>query len=114
MSLDLHEEKQYSKSVPEIYQAALAAVEKLDGKMVSSAPERGHFEVKFPKTVLGKTLGERTYLTFEVRSEGENSQVVLDAYPLDAVERKLLFGARKGVTRTMVNWFIEHLDQQLA
>jgi len=38
----------------------------------------------------------------------------VDAYPLDAVERKLLFGARKGVTRTMVNWFIEQLDQQLA
>jgi hypothetical protein len=38
----------------------------------------------------------------------------VDAYPLDAVERKLMFGARKGVTQTVVTWFLEQLDQQLA
>jgi hypothetical protein len=114
MSYDQHQEKQYSKDVTSIYKAALAAVEKLDGHLVSSLPEEGKLEVKFPKTVLGKTLGERTYLSFEARVQGPTSLVVVDAYPLDAIERKLLFGARKGVTQTMVNWFIEELDRKLA
>jgi hypothetical protein len=57
---------------------------------------------------------ERTYLTFEVRPQGETSLVVVDAYPLDAIERKLLFGARKGVTQMVVTKFIEQLDYQLA
>jgi hypothetical protein len=64
--------------------------------------------------MLGKTLGERTFLTCEVRPQGETALVVVDAHPLDAVERKLLFGARKGVTQTVVTWFMEYLDKQLA
>src|SRR5260370_12526748 len=114
MPFEQHQEEHYSKEVQTIYQAALAAVEKLNGRLVSSAPEQGRLEVKFPKTILGKTLGERTYLTFEVRAQGEASLVVVDAYPLDAIERKLLFGARKGVTQTVLTQFIEQLDHQLA
>ena len=49
-----------------------------------------------------------------MRAQGEASLVVVDAYPLDAIERKLLFGARKGVTQTVLTQFIEQLDHQLA
>jgi hypothetical protein len=35
---------------------------------------------------------------------------VVDAFPLDAVARKLMFGTRKGVTLTVVTWFLAHLD----
>jgi len=64
--------------------------------------------------ILGKTWGERTYITFEVRAQGEGRLAVLDSYPLDAVERKLMFGARKGVTEGVSDLFMEHLDQQLG
>jgi len=37
---------------------------------------------------------------------------VVDAFPLDAVERKLLFGARKGATQTVVTWFIAQPKDQ--
>ncbi|MGC9159001.1 MAG: hypothetical protein ACP5FH_08415 [Terracidiphilus sp.] len=114
MPFEQHEEKQYRRNVTSIYQAALTAIGKLNGTVVASAPERCHLEVKFPKTILGKTLGERTYLTLDVTGQEETSQVTIDAYPLDAIDRKLLFGARKGVTRTVVNWLIEQIDQQLA
>jgi hypothetical protein len=109
-----HQEKTYSKDARTLYQAALTAIEKLGGSMVSSAPDTLRIEVKFPKTMLGKTLGERTYLACEIRDQGESSLAVVDAYPLDAVERKLMFGARKGVTQTVVTWFMQHLDQQLT
>jgi len=41
------------------------------------------------------------------------SIAVVDAFPLDAVERKLMFGARPGVTLTVVTWFIAHLEHNL-
>ena len=112
MPYEQHQEKQYVKDPQATYQAALAAVAKLSGTQVSSAPAKGHLEVKFPKTILGDTLGERTYLTCEVRPQGDASLVVVDAYPLDAVERKLMFGARKGVTLAVVNLFMKAMDEQ--
>jgi len=114
MPYEQHQEKQYAKDARAIYQGALAASDKLGGSMVSSSLDQLRLEVKFPKTMLGNTLGERTYLSCEVRPQGETGLVVVDAYPLDAVERKLMFGARKGVTLTVVTWFMEQLDQQLA
>ena len=71
-------------------------------------------EARFPKVILGKTLGERTQLSCQIKAQGQGSAVVIDAYPLDALERKLLFGARKGVTLTVVTWFIAHMEHNLA
>lgn len=39
--------------------------------------------------------------------------VVVEAFPLEAVQRKLMFGARKGVTRTVVTRFVAHLENNL-
>jgi hypothetical protein len=89
-------------------------VEKFQGKAIASDPAKYRVEVNFPKVILGKTLGERTYCSFEVQPQAEGSRVVIDAYPLDALNRKLLFGARKGVTQTLVTWFIAHLEHQLG
>ena len=114
MPLEQHKEKNYSKDVQSIYQAALTATAKLDGKIISSAPEQFRFTARFPKVILGKTLGERTELSCEVRPDGDGGKAVVDAFPLDAVERKLMFGARPGVTLTVVTWFIAYLEHSLG
>lgn len=114
MALDQHLEKRYPQDAASVYQAALKAIEKLEGKIVTASADAHKVEVRFPKTILGKVLGERTYLTCEVRPDGEESLVVVDAYPLDALDRKLLFGARKGVTQTVVTWFSAHLEHNLG
>lgn len=114
MPFEQHKEKNYPKDVQSIYQAALKAAEKMDGKVISSAPEKFKFTARFPKTIFGKTLGERTELSCEVRADGEGGLAVVDAFPLDAVERKLMFGARPGVTLTVVTWFIAHLENNLG
>jgi hypothetical protein len=113
MPLEQHKEKNYSKDLQSIYQAALKATEKLDGKIISSMPEQYRFTARFPKVILGKTLGERTELSCEVRAGEEGGTAVVDAFPLDAVERKLMFGARPGVTLTVVTWFMAHLEHNL-
>lgn len=114
MPFEQHQEKRYPKDAQSIYQAALKATEKLGGKIISSAPEQFRFMARFPKTILGQTLGERTELSCEVRANGEGGLAIVDAFPLDAVERKLMFGARKGVTLTVVTWFIAHLENNLG
>ena len=114
MPFEQHQEKSCPKDVQSIFQAALKATEKLGGKVISYTPEKFCFTARFPKVILGKTLGERTELSCEVRADGEGGLVVVDAFPLDAVERKLMFGARKGVTLTVVTWFIAHLENNLG
>lgn len=114
MPFEQHQEKNYAKDAQSIYQAAMKATEKLDGKIISSSPEQQRFTARFPKTILGHVLGERTELACEVRTNGEGGTVIVDAFPLDAVERKLMFGARKGVTLTVVTWFIAHLENNLG
>jgi len=114
MSFDKHEEKEYPQDVQSVYTAALKAVETLEGKLASQVPENFQLEAKFPKTILKNTLGERTHLTCVVSQKGDASQVTVNAYPLDALERKLQFGARKGVTQTVVTWFMAHLEHHLV
>lgn len=114
MPFEQHQEKTYPKDAESIFQAALKATEKLQGKIISSAPEQFKLTARFPKVILGQTLGERTELSCEIRADGDGGLIVVDAFPLDAVERKLMFGARKGVTQTVVTWFIAHLEHNLG
>lgn len=114
MPYEQHKEKNYPKDVQSIYDAALNATEKLDGKIIVSTPDQFRFTARFPKVILGKTLGERTELSCEVRGDAEGGIAVVDAFPLDAVERKLMFGARPGVTLTVVTWFISYLENALG
>lgn len=114
MPFEQHQEKTYVQDRGKVYDAALKSVEELKGQILSSKPAEFRFEVKFDKTLLGKVVGERTNLTCVVHADGEQSKVVVDAYPLDAVGRKLLFGARKGVTQEVVNLFTQQLENNLA
>lgn len=47
---------------------------------------------------------------------GDAIALVVKAYSVDAVGRKLISGARKGVTRTVLTWFFaclkHHLEKQ--
>lgn len=114
MPFEVHQEKTYTQERGKVYDAALKSVEKLKGQMVKSKPEEFQFEVKFDKTLLGKVLGDRTQMTCVVQEDGEGSKVVMDIYPLDAVGRKLMFGARKGVSEEVLRMFMENLEINMA
>jgi hypothetical protein len=113
MPFEVHQEKTYSQDRSKVYDAAKKSVEKLKGQMLKSKPEDFQFEAKFDKTLLGKVLGDRTQMTCIIQADGDGSKVIMDIYPLDAVGRKLMFGARKGVTQEVINLFIEHLENNL-
>jgi hypothetical protein len=106
MSFDKQEEKECPQDVQSVYAAAIKVVETLAGKITTRPPENSQVTPRFPKTILKNTLGERTYLIYAVGAQGDGGQVEVDAYPLDALEPKLIFGVRKGVTRTGGTWII--------
>lgn len=113
MPFEVHQEKTYTQERDKVYEAAKKSVEKLKGQMLKSKPEEFQFEVKFDKTLLGKVLGDRTQMTCVVQAEDEGSKVIMDIYPLDAVGRKLMFGARKGVSEEVLRMFMENLESNL-
>ena len=114
MPFEVHQEKTYLQEQSKVHGAALKSVEKLKGQMLKSKPEEFRFEVKFDKTLLGKVLGDRTQMTCVVQVDGDGSKIIMDIYPLDAVGRKLMFGARKGVSEEVLRLFTENLESDLT
>ena len=115
MSYTINEEKNYPYTSNAIYQATTAAVAGLEGQVLNQDENAGHVAARFDKKIHGRVLGDRTEMKIDIKtgSDGE-STISLEAYPIDAVGRKLMFGARKGVTRTVVDWFFAHLEHRLA
>lgn len=113
MSLTVTENKQFNQPAEQLFSAAKRAITALEGKIQKEDAGTKQIEAKFDKKILGKVLGERTQLEVEVTAAGEGSTLALTAYPLNAVGQKLMFGARKGVTKTVVTWFWAHVDNQL-
>jgi hypothetical protein len=115
MPYEVNENKTYEKSAAAVFDAALKAVAGLEGEVISQKPESGDLEARFDKKILGKVLGDRTHLQAKVAAQSEAaSSISIEVYPLDPVGRKLMFGARKGVTNTVMAWFIAHLEHHLA
>ena len=115
MSTTKHETRTYDYPATTVYTAALGAVDGLGGKIASQDDEKLKIVAKFDKKILGKTLGDRTHLEAQVADDGDGSSTIsVEAYPLDPVGQPLLFGARKGVTTTVMSWFFAHLEHRLG
>jgi hypothetical protein len=115
MSLYVEQTRSYVGAFGEIYAAVAGAVGGLEGKVIKSDAAAGALEAKFDKKILGKVLGDRTHILVTVSASNETECLVkIEAYPLDAVGRRLMFGARNGVTETVVAWFWAHLEHRLG
>lgn len=114
MVYDIEEERSYSSSAAWVHQAARAAVGGLGGKVLSDNGS-DRLVVWFDKTIHGKVLGDRTQIEVALEEKAPNEITVrLKAYPVDPIGRKLMFGARKGVTQTVLAWYWAHLEHQLS
>lgn len=110
----VNDSKEYARPQTAVFQAAIGAINGLEGKLTVQDSASGQLEAKFDKKILGKVLGDRTHFAATIRSEGEKTAVSITIYPLNAVGQPLLFGARKGVSRTVANWFFAHLEHRLG
>ena len=115
MPFEINQEKKFDHPAEKVYEFVLKAISGLEGQISKQDAASNSVGAKFYKKILGKVLGDRSYLSVKVTPDGEgSSSVSLEAYPLDPVGRKLMFGARKGVTATVVSWFFAHLDHHLG
>lgn len=115
MSFTITEEKTYTQDTAVVFTAARGAVEGLTGKILGENAAEGAIEAQFDKKIHGKVLGDRTHLQVRILSAAAGeTKVALEMYPIDAVGRKLMFGARKGVARTVTDWYWAHLEHRLA
>ncbi len=105
--------KRYQQPAEAVYQAALGAVGGLEGKIEAEDVATGTVQAKFNKTIHGKVLGDRTRFHVTIKTDGDESVVEVEGYPIDPVGRKLMFGARKGVTKQVMAWFFAHLEHRL-
>lgn len=110
---DISEEKVFPLPEEQVLQAVKGAIAGLEGEILESREDQKKLKVYFPKTILGNTLGDRTHVLIEWTVADGGTKVNVLAYPVDAVQRKLQFGARKGVTRKVVTWFWAHVEHRL-
>ena len=114
MPYTIQEEKTYPVSQEALTQAILGAVAGLEGEVLKQDPATGQIVAKFKKTILGNVLGDRTQLELTMESLGpEETRLALTIYPINPIGQKLEFGARKGVPRKVLTWFLAHVDHRL-
>lgn len=114
MPYTIEETKEFSHPLDKVRAAALGAIAGLEGSVLKNDPESGHIDAKFPKTILNNLLGDRTQieLDFEAISADE-TRVAIRVFPINPVGQKMQFGARKGVSRKVITWFIAHTEHRL-
>jgi len=114
MPYTLIEEKTYPVSSEKLTQAVLGAIDGLEGSILKHEPENGRIEAKFNKTILGKVLGDRSQIEIDlVAVSPEETKMTATVYPINPIGQKLQFGARKGISRTVMTWFFAHVEHRL-
>ena len=114
MPYTINEKKSYTANSDTLYQATLGAIAGLEGKVEQEDTSAHSVQAKFDKKIHGKVLGDRTRMHVQIVEENGERVVNIEAYPIDPVGRKLMFGARKGVTEKVVGWFFAHLEHRLS
>lgn len=114
MPYTVKETKTYEQPQDKVYQAALKAIAGLEGKVLAEDMAEGSIKGQFDKKIHGKVLGDRSQILVAISGSGESSSTVaIEAYPINPVGQKLMFGARKGVVPMVVSWFWAHLEHHL-
>ena len=124
MSYDIKLVKNYEVSTPLVIQACKKTAPALGGKVLSHDESGKILMIQMDKKLQGKVLGDRSKLaqnrmpllnTFINYSSptAESCQLDILAYPLNVVGQKLMFGARPGVVKTVLQVFFEQVEASL-
>ena len=115
MSYSIKEKKIIAYDLASVNQAAINTIYKFEGKIKETDSEKKEILATLPKKIFGNLLGDRTELSVKLSSNSASeTEITTLIYPIDPVGRKLMFGARKGVSKTVLKWFFAHLDNQLS
>ena len=114
MSYDTKLVKNYEVSAPLVIETCKKTALALGGKVLSHDESGKILMIQMDKKLQGKVLGDRSKLEISYSSPTpESCQLNILAYPLNVVGQKLMFGARPGVVKTVLQVFFEQVDASL-
>ncbi|KAA3656010.1 MAG: hypothetical protein DWQ04_32350 [Chloroflexi bacterium] len=114
MSYTIKNTKTYEQPEDKVFQAAQKAIAGLEGKVLSEDDTAKTIHGQFDKKIHGKVLGDRSQILIEIKAADANqSEISIEAFPINPVGQKLMFGARKGVVPKVVSWFWAHFEHNL-
>ena len=114
MPYEVNSAKKYAYPLKKIYECAYLSIVAMGGKVIRHDVTGGRLQGQMDKKLHGKILGDRSLLDITMtEADGETNLVIL-AYPLNAINQKLMFGARPGVVQTVVAAFYEEVEKRLA
>ena len=115
MPYDKYQTKKYDHPLEETFEAAFFSIKKMGGKVLINDIANKKLHAQMRKDLYGKILGDRSKLEIDFINETtDETTISIKAYPLDAVWRKLMFGARKGVVDTVLAAFFTEVEKCLA
>ena len=116
MSYEVKESRVYARPAAEVTAAAAEVMKEIEGKPAKgSDPGKGRVEASFNKSVAGKAFGNRVRLIVQVTGQPDTGcALALEAYPIDPVGMKLLFGVMGDPARLVANAFTSRLDARLG
>jgi len=114
MPYEVNTAKKYAHPLKKVYECAYLSIAAMGGKVTLHDVAKGRLQGQMDKKLYGKILGDRSLLdiTF-TEADGETNMAIL-AYPLNAINQKLMFGARPGVVQTVLAAFHEEVEKRLA
>lgn len=116
MGYTVKETKSYNQPADAVIKVAAEVINQLDGKPTKkNKPENGRLDANFNKKVKDAPLNNRIQLEVSVTSQApEQSTISVEAYPVDPVGNKLMFGVRGNPSRVVVDAFWGDLNQRIA
>lgn len=114
MPYDVKTSRAFPRPAAEVTAATAEALRAIDGKLGKATdPARGHVEATFNKSVAGKAFLNRVHVVVQVTGEGADCALALEAFPVDPLGRKLLFGVLGDPARLVADAFAAQLDGRL-
>jgi hypothetical protein len=116
MPYEVKESRVYARPAAEVASAAAEVVKQIEGKLAKgSDPAKGRLEANFNKSVAGKAFGNRVQLVVQaIGQAGAECTLALEAFPVDPLGKKLLFGVMGDPARLVMNAFTARLDARLG
>lgn len=116
MAYDVKQSKTYNHPANTLIESAAALIKELGGKETKkSNPAKGKLEANFNKKIGSDVMGNRVQLEIKVDSQSaEQATLSVEAYPVDPVGMKLMFGVRGKPAHRVVETFFEALEKQLG
>lgn len=114
MPYEVKETRAYARAAAEAAGAAAEVLKQIQGKLGKGTdPARGRVEATFNKSVAGKPFGNRVTVVVQVAAEGDGCALSLEAFPVDPLGKKLLFGVVGEPARLVLDAFTSRLEARL-